>query len=174
MAAAVGLQTPGSLSLSYPARQSLPLAKLRQHHVKNFGGNRRVCRSLEISCSKAEGPRRPASAPPLRPPPPAESAAPTGASAVTAVPAAPKKPVVTVEYQREMAKKMTAYFEDKKFENQIQGGRIFGFTRKNEIGNGRWTMFGIAVGLLTEYATGVDFIGQIKQIVTYLGIADIE
>ncbi len=35
-------------------------------------------------------------------------------------------------------------------------------------------MFGFAVGLLTEYATGVDFIEQFGQIVTYLGIADLE
>jgi hypothetical protein len=34
-------------------------------------------------------------------------------------------------------------------------------------------MFGFAVGLLTEYATGVDFIQQLKLMVSYLGIADI-
>lgn len=34
-------------------------------------------------------------------------------------------------------------------------------------------MFGIFVGLLTEYATGVDFVNQLKLLVSYLGIADI-
>lgn len=34
-------------------------------------------------------------------------------------------------------------------------------------------MFGILVGMLTEYATGVDFINQIKLIISNLGIADI-
>jgi hypothetical protein len=53
-------------------------------------------------------------------------------------------------------------------------GRVFGWTKKNEIGNGRWVMFGFAVGLLTEYATGVDFIDQLKMIVSFLGIADVE
>jgi hypothetical protein len=32
--------------------------------------------------------------------------------------------------------------------------RVFGWTPANEIGNGRWVMFGVFVGLLTEYATG--------------------
>lgn len=35
-------------------------------------------------------------------------------------------------------------------------------------------MFGLLVGMLTEYATGVDFINQLKLMVTYLGIADLE
>lgn len=30
----------------------------------------------------------------------------------------------------------------------------FGWTLKNEIGNGRWVMFGLLVGMMTEYATG--------------------
>ena len=38
----------------------------------------------------------------------------------------------------------------------------------------RWAMFGIAVGLLTEYATGSDFVDQLKIIVSNLGIADLE
>ncbi len=32
--------------------------------------------------------------------------------------------------------------------------RFFGWTKANEINNGRWVMFGFAVGLLTEFATG--------------------
>jgi hypothetical protein len=34
-------------------------------------------------------------------------------------------------------------------------------------------MFGLLVGMLTEFATGVDFIDQIKLTVSVLGIADI-
>ncbi len=52
--------------------------------------------------------------------------------------------------------------------------RRFGWTAKNEISNGRWVMFGLLVGMLTEYATGVDFINQLRLMVTYLGIADLE
>jgi hypothetical protein len=40
---------------------------------------------------------------------------------------------------------------------------VFGWTQKNEIGNGRWTMFGLLVGMLTEYATGVDFPDQVSR-----------
>ena len=39
--------------------------------------------------------------------------------------------------------------------------------------NGRWVMMGIGIGLLTEYATGVDFPNQLKLMLSYLGIADI-
>ena len=46
---------------------------------------------------------------------------------------------------------------------------MFGFTHKNEITNGRWVMFGFVVGMMTEYATGVDFIHQLEQIVSYTG-----
>jgi hypothetical protein len=35
-------------------------------------------------------------------------------------------------------------------------------------------MFGVFVGLLTEYATGVNFPDQIGLLVNYLGIVDIE
>merc|ERR1711943_35728 len=51
---------------------------------------------------------------------------------------------------------------------------VFGWTKKNEINNGRWTMFGLLVGMMTEYATGVDFIDQIKLLVNVLGIADLD
>ena len=46
---------------------------------------------------------------------------------------------------------------------------MFGWTPANEIGNGRWVMFGFIVGMMTELATGVDFIHQLEQIVTYTG-----
>jgi len=81
---------------------------------------------------------------------------------------------VSIEYQRQRAKEMQEYFLDKKFEEQIRAGRLFGWTRKNEIGNGRWAMFGIAVGLLTEYATGSSFVEQLKIIISNLGIADLD
>lgn len=35
-------------------------------------------------------------------------------------------------------------------------------------------MFGIAVGLLTEYATGANFVEQLKIIVSNLGIAELD
>lgn len=50
--------------------------------------------------------------------------------------------------------------------------RLFGWTKGNEITNGRWVMFGFAVGLLTEYATGVDFPHQFALMASYLGLTD--
>lgn len=52
--------------------------------------------------------------------------------------------------------------------------RAFGWLPKNEISNGRWAMFGFGVGLLTEYATGVDFVNQFKLMLSYSGIVDLE
>jgi hypothetical protein len=51
---------------------------------------------------------------------------------------------------------------------------VFGWTKKNEINNGRWVMMGIGIGLMTEYATGVSFIDQLKLMASYLGIVDID
>jgi hypothetical protein len=50
---------------------------------------------------------------------------------------------------------------------------VLGWTLSNEINNGRWVMFGLFVGMVTEYATGVDFPNQLKLTVSVLGIADV-
>uniref|UniRef100_A0A0D9V2F8 Light-harvesting complex-like protein OHP2, chloroplastic n=1 Tax=Leersia perrieri TaxID=77586 RepID=A0A0D9V2F8_9ORYZ len=156
-----------------------------------------------IRSSKADGPRRPA-APPLSPPPPmppkspALSTPPTLSQPPTPVkPAAPSsspsqdpepKPAaapvavaappavagsVTLEYQRKVAKDLQDYFKQKKLEEADQGP-FFGFVGKNEISNGRWAMFGFAVGMLTEYATGSDFVQQVKILLSNFGIVDLD
>ena len=50
---------------------------------------------------------------------------------------------------------------------------LFGQPISVAVLNCRWVMFGVFVGLLTEYSTGVDFVNQLKLMVSYLGIADI-
>jgi hypothetical protein len=55
-----------------------------------------------------------------------------------------------------------------------RGRRVFGWLPKNEIANGRWVMFGFGVGLLTEYATGVDFPHQLALMLSYLGVVDFD
>ena len=80
---------------------------------------------------------------------------------------------MTVEYQRRKAKEMVQFFKQQDYDQAVEESRVFGFTAKNEINNGRWTMLGLLVGMLTEYATGVDFIDQIKLTISVLGIADI-
>lgn len=103
--------------------------------------------------------------PPLEPSPPPPSRSPIFPSSL---------PSVTIEYQRQRAKELQEYFLDRKYEKEASQGRLFGWSIKNEVTNGRWAMFGIAVGLLTEYATGSDFVDQMKIIISNLGIADLE
>ncbi|GBG59227.1 hypothetical protein CBR_g32244 [Chara braunii] len=117
--------------------------------------NHPASRQSVLQCSKSEGPVI------------TTSTTPETSTTQTVTPA------VTIEYQRQKAKELVAYFEEKNYEEKVIEGRIFGWTRQNEINNGRWTMFGIAVGLLTEYATGVSLVDQIKIIISNLGIADI-
>jgi len=51
---------------------------------------------------------------------------------------------------------------------------VFGWTKKNEINNGRWVMMGFGIGLMTEFATGVSFIDQLKLMASYMGLVDLE
>ena len=53
-------------------------------------------------------------------------------------------------YQRQQAKMMVKYFKDKQYEEAVEDAQVFGFTPKNEINNGRWTMFGLLVGTCVE------------------------
>ncbi|KAF5955278.1 hypothetical protein HYC85_008134 [Camellia sinensis] len=77
--------------------------------------------------------------------------------------------VITMEFQRQKAKELQEYFKQKKLDEADQGP-FFGFIAKNEISNGRWAMFGFAVGMLTEYATGSDFFDQVKILLSNFGI----
>jgi hypothetical protein len=81
---------------------------------------------------------------------------------------------VTVEYQRQQAKAMQKFLREKSLEKEIADAQVFGWTRNNELGNGRWVMMGLAIGLLTEYATGVSFIEQLKLMVSYMGVIDLD
>ncbi|CAI5508209.1 unnamed protein product [Closterium sp. Naga37s-1] len=120
-------------------------------------------RRCTIIC-QAEPIRRPGPVAPQSADAPATSPA---SSAAATVPAG-----VTVEYQRQAAKEMVAYFQEKKYEQDVRDGKVLGFTTKNEIGNGRWAMFGLSVGLLTEYATGVNFPDQLYILLSNFGIVD--
>merc|ERR1712182_191852 len=79
---------------------------------------------------------------------------------------------INIEYQRERAKEMTYYFNNMDRDRRIQESKILGWSLKNEIINGRWVMMGLAIGLLTEFSTGVNFIEQLEFTVSYMGIAD--
>ncbi|KAF7812524.1 light-harvesting complex-like protein OHP2, chloroplastic [Senna tora] len=139
--------------------------------------------SVTIRSSQTEGPlRRPVSPPlrePLKPSPPSPS--PPSSPPPSTVPPPQKaavvvgdsKNAVTLEFQRQKAKELQEYFKQKKLEEAAQGP-AFGFVGKNEINNGRWAMFGFAVGMLTEYATGSDFVDQVKILLSNFGIVDLE
>ncbi|XP_042493800.1 light-harvesting complex-like protein OHP2, chloroplastic [Macadamia integrifolia] len=147
--------------------------------------------SITIRNSNAEGPIRRPVAPSLRQPsapviPIPQSPSPSQSPSPPSPPSAPSKPVsvagvsqvsdpnvITMEFQRKMAKELQEYFRQKKLEKADQGP-FFGFIGKNEIANGRWAMFGFAVGLLTEYATGSDFVDQVKILFSNFGILDLD
>ncbi|GJU19858.1 light-harvesting complex-like protein OHP2, chloroplastic [Tanacetum coccineum] len=123
-----------------------------------------------IRCSQGDGQlRRPSVAtPPLKP-----VVSPLPETMAAAAVVVGEKSGVTIEYQRQRAKEMQQYFKKKKSEESSQGP-FFGFLAKNEISNGRWAMFGFAVGMLTEYATGSDFVDQVKILLSNFGIVDLE
>ncbi|CAJ1953187.1 unnamed protein product [Sphenostylis stenocarpa] len=143
---------------------------------------------VTIRNSQAEGPVRRPVAPQIREPsssapqlqkPTLPSQPPSSSPSVVPSPQKPAtvfgddKNVITLEFQRQKAKELQEYFKQKKLEEANQGP-FFGFIGKNEISNGRWAMFGFAVGMLTEYATGSDFVDQIKILVSNFGIVDLE
>ncbi|KAL9245070.1 hypothetical protein vseg_018764 [Gypsophila vaccaria] len=148
-------------------------------YCNNSATNLRVSSCVSFStvrCSQTEGPIRrpvapsPPSTPSLQPPsPPTPVTSKPAAAAVVGE----DKSVVTLEFQRAKARELQEYFKQKKLEEAAQGP-VFGWVRKNEIGNGRWAMFGFAVGMLTEYATGSDFVDQLKLILSNLGIVDLD
>ncbi|KAH7525077.1 light-harvesting complex-like protein OHP2, chloroplastic [Ziziphus jujuba] len=145
-----------------------------------------------IRSSQTEGPIRRPVAPSVREPSPPPSLKPTPPSqpppsSSSSPPSPPPKPasvsglvsvddknaVITLEFQRQKAKELQDYFKQKKLDDADQGP-FFGFVGKNEISNGRWAMFGFAVGMLTEYATGSDFVDQVKILLSNFGIVDLE
>ena len=82
--------------------------------------------------------------------------------------------VPTVESQRAAARQMVEYFKQKKLEEEFERNKQLGWVPKAEISNGRWVMFGLLVGMLTEYSTGVSFIDQIKLLLVNLSIVDFD
>ena len=52
--------------------------------------------------------------------------------------------------------------------------QAFGWVKKAEISNGRWVMFGLLVGMMTEYATGKSFTDQVAITLTYMGFANFD
>ncbi|KAL7585344.1 light-harvesting complex-like protein OHP2, chloroplastic isoform X1 [Lactuca sativa] len=135
---------------------------------------------VTIRSAQADGPlRRPSIAtPPVRPsippsPSPNPPPPPSAPAKSLAEAAAVGQNVITMEFQRQRAKELQEYFKQKKLEEANQGP-FFGFIAKNEISNGRWAMFGFAVGMLTEYATGSDFVDQVKILLSNFGIVDLE
>mmetsp|Transcript_20029 Transcript_20029/g.29995 ORF Transcript_20029/g.29995 Transcript_20029/m.29995 type:complete len:179 (-) Transcript_20029:105-641(-) len=87
---------------------------------------------------------------------------------------ATKVKAMDIEQQKERAKEMIKYYRIKGLERTESNRQVFGWTPNNELLNGRWVMMGLFLGLLTEYATGVNFIDQIKIMLSYTGVIDLE
>ncbi|KAG0562383.1 hypothetical protein KC19_9G141800 [Ceratodon purpureus] len=170
---------------------TLPSLSLSSSSRAGYRGGVKQRSVPAVRASNAEGPlRRPSApgaapsiatspappSPPTSEPSPSPSPSPVSSSAAAApTKVTPSKSTaVSIEYQRQRAKELQEYFLDRKYEEQVRADRVLGWTRKNEIANGRWSMFGIAVGLLTEYATGSDFVEQLKIIISNLGIAELD
>lgn len=128
--------------------------------------------STPPTLSQPPTPVKPAAPTSSSPPPPPETK-PVEAAAPVAAETPLVAGVVTLEYQRKVAKDLQDYFKQKKLE-EVDQGPFFGFLGKNEIANGRWAMFGFAVGMLTEYATGSDFVQQVKILLSNFGIVDLD
>ncbi|XP_014514359.1 light-harvesting complex-like protein OHP2, chloroplastic isoform X1 [Vigna radiata var. radiata] len=164
--------------IKIPACSSSPTCTSSSNSSFRFSSSKPYA-SITVRNSQTEGPlRRPVSPPvrepsstipqPLKPSPPSQPPLQNPAPVV-----GDDTNVITLEFQRQKAKELQEYFKKKKLEEADQGP-FFGFIGKNEISNGRWAMFGFAVGLLTEYATGSDFVDQIKILLSNFGIVDLE
>ncbi|XP_065848153.1 light-harvesting complex-like protein OHP2, chloroplastic [Euphorbia lathyris] len=145
-----------------------------------FSSTTKPC-TVTIRSSQSEGPIRrpvapsppsPSPSPPLKPVPPFSPSSPPPPKPAAQL-LVDTKTAVTLEFQRQKAKELQEFFKQKKLE-QVNQGPFFGFIAKNEISNGRWAMFGFAVGMLTEYATGSDFVDQVKILLSNFGILDLE
>ncbi|KAL7117682.1 hypothetical protein ACP275_03G088200 [Erythranthe tilingii] len=164
--------------MSVASSPSFPCIKLPNQSPSSTQSSSYSSTSLKftIRSSQADGPlRRPVAPAPVKPVPPSPSPPPPPPAKTAAVSAAAAAPssAVTVEFQRQKAKELQEYFKKKKLMEANQGP-FFGFIAKNEISNGRWAMFGFAVGMLTEYATGSDFVDQVKILLSNFGILDLE
>ncbi|KAM1348344.1 hypothetical protein ACFX13_002653 [Malus domestica] len=189
-----------SVASSFPCMKISPASSSSSSHSSSCSSNHSFMLSsssstkpyhvkISIRSSQTEGPIRRPAAPslrepsqpssPLKPTPPSPPSPspppqqPSNPAQVSGLTMAEDKNVVTLEFQRQKAKEIQEYFKQKKLEAANQGP-FFGFVGKNEISNGRWAMFGFAVGMLTEYATGSDFVDQVKILLSNFGILDLE
>lgn len=137
---------------------SIPCIKIPTSSSSSSSSSSSYCRFsatkpaiFTIRSSQTEGPlRRPVAPlrepapPPLPPKPIPPSPSPSSASPPPSPPPPPSasvdKNVVTLEFQRQVAKELQDYFKQRKLEEANQGP-FFGFIGKNEISNGRYMMF---------------------------------
>lgn len=144
-----GAESRGSMA----ATMSLPSLSLPNTLNYKAVARRHGAGVVSVRAANAEGPLRRPSAPgapsivtsPAPPSPPTSEPSPSPSpSQLSTPPPAPAKvappgktSAVSIEYQRQRAKELQEYFLDKQYEEKVRGERIFGWTRKNEIANGR-------------------------------------
>lgn len=89
-------------------------------------------------------------------------------------------PGKTVMNEIDLAKQVTAlnqleekWRKDRAY-SEYEENAFLGWTKQAETYNGRFAMFFLVVGLLTEYWTGVTFPGQIEEMLRVGGFIDVD
>jgi hypothetical protein len=66
--------------------------------------------------------------------------------------------------------KLEEKWRKKRANEEYDGARLLGWTKQAEMYNGRFAMFFVVVGLLTELWTGISFPGQVEEMLRVGGV----
>mmetsp|Transcript_20340 Transcript_20340/g.42620 ORF Transcript_20340/g.42620 Transcript_20340/m.42620 type:complete len:168 (-) Transcript_20340:79-582(-) len=75
--------------------------------------------------------------------------------------------------QRTALTKLEEQWRREREDEEYEAARLLGWTKQAEMYNGRFAMFFLVVGLLTEYWTGVTFPGQIEEMLRVGGFIEL-
>ncbi|GMI45835.1 hypothetical protein TrCOL_g4080 [Triparma columacea] len=90
-------------------------------------------------------------------------------------PANPLSPLNELELsaQRTALSSLEEKWRIQREDEEYDAARLLGWTKQAEMYNGRFAMFFLVVGLLTEYWTGVTFPGQIEEMLRVGGFIEL-
>uniref|UniRef100_A0A6U5HAT2 High light inducible protein n=1 Tax=Corethron hystrix TaxID=216773 RepID=A0A6U5HAT2_9STRA len=86
------------------------------------------------------------------------------------------KPMDEVRLARQVTalNKLEAKWTKESAIKDYESKRLLGWTKQAEMYNGRFAMFFVVVGLLTEYWTGISFPGQIEEMLRVTGFIGLD
>lgn len=70
--------------------------------------------------------------------------------------------------------KLEEKWKRQRMQEEYDQERLLGWTEQAEMYNGRFAMFFLVVGLLTEYWTGINFPGQVEEMLRVAGVIGFE